>query len=137
MAAPDHLSKEQFRKAYPPGRHDVPIDHVTGLRAHGLYRSTDKLQEDVAANGIKTPIQVGQHYLPWNQKEIAEIDDGHHRLHVAQKLGHSTVPVNVWSEADRNSSPGGKSPWEIPGATPGGNNKPAFDAYEQAHPDWT
>lgn len=51
---------------------------------HHQGENTDRLAEDVAVNGIREPILLGNDGRVW---------DGHHRLAVAVRLGLSEVPV--------------------------------------------
>ena len=59
---------------------DVEFEWLDTHHSERLYR----LAEDVAANGIRTPITLGHDGRVW---------DGHHRLYVAQNLGIDSLPV--------------------------------------------
>lgn len=131
MSAQENLSREQFRQKYnAPGRYDIPVEHLSTLRTHGLYKNIDELKEDISRNGIRTPIQVvhedAPDYLP-DQPPSAVIEDGVHRWTSARELGMKTVPVNVWSTAQlatqrqryrERGYKGPNRPWEEPGSNP-------------------
>jgi ParB-like nuclease domain len=99
--APNPITREQFREMYPPGLHDVPVEHLQALKTHGLYHSIEGLTEEIRRDGIRQPIDVAQEFTPWNHAHTASIADGVHRLAVAERLVHKTVPVHVWSEEEQ------------------------------------
>lgn len=90
----DVLSPHQFAQLYPPGRHDIPIEHLNGLRdSNGRSRTGPRLakvqQGILKEGGIVNPLAVvvGHHG--------ASLVEGHHRHDAAKALGMSHVPVHV------------------------------------------
>jgi len=60
-------------------------EHEFAWLDHHQGEQTDRLAEDVAVNGIREPILLGNDGRVW---------DGHHRLAVAVRLGIDSVPVS-------------------------------------------
>ena len=90
MSARDHLSKPQFMSVKDVGElwsgdHETtgPAKYVT--RNH-LRDNIDSLKEDIAKNGVKTPLEV-------TKDEGGYLLDGHHRYVAARELGMDKVPV--------------------------------------------
>lgn len=90
MSASDHLSPEQFAATYASGMHQIPTDHVWGIRdTEAVDDPSRNLDSKIQADGIKEPLDVavlGGH---------ASLADGHHRLLAAKRLGLTHVPVSV------------------------------------------
>lgn len=69
----------------------VPIEEVLPLKASGGYRTTEqviKLIDNIRANGITSPIELTK-----NPNGEIIINNGNHRLEIANQLGLKEVPI--------------------------------------------
>lgn len=70
---------------------NVPIESILHLKTDGGYRNEQymaELRKDIKANGIKYPIELVK-----NNDGSIEIENGNHRLQVANELGLKEVPI--------------------------------------------
>lgn len=93
MSASNHINQKQLRNLIagdfaPHGFDEYPIrvgqlvrEDVTMFSDSDHY---DTLRDDIAKNGIKTPLSIHKNRLV----------DGHHRAVIAQELGLPKIPVN-------------------------------------------
>lgn len=71
----------------------IPVQDILPLKTDGGGRTTEqnqRLKEDIQKNGIKNPIELVQ-----NSDGSYEIENGNHRLQIAQELGIKEVPVTL------------------------------------------
>lgn len=70
---------------------NIPIEDVLPLKTDGGYRNEQqmsKLREDIKKNSITNPIELVR-----NSDGSIEIENGNHRLQIANELGLKEVPV--------------------------------------------
>lgn len=73
-----------------------PIQKILSLQGNGGYRTQeqiDTLREDIKQNGIQKPIELTK-----NKDGQIIINDGNHRLAIANELGMQQVPVKYLDE---------------------------------------
>jgi len=69
----------------------LPTEALTKYRQYDIPAGTHKaLESDIAQHGIREPIE-----LSIDNMGHAHISEGNHRLAMAQRLGHETVPVRI------------------------------------------
>ncbi len=82
---------------------NVPIEDLLPLKTDGGYRNEKQnatLRENIKKNGITTPIELIR-----NNDGSIEIENGNHRLQIANELGLKEVPVkfvNSWENIGIN-----------------------------------
>lgn len=79
-----------------------PIQKILSLQNNGGYRTQeqiDTLREDIKQNGIQKPIELTK-----NKDGQIIINDGNHRLAIANELGIQQVPVKYLDEGIENIS---------------------------------
>ena len=72
---------------------NININDISNLISQGGYRTEEqinRLKEDIKKNGITTPIEIYRK----NDGTIA-IENGNHRLKIAQELGIKDIPVKM------------------------------------------
>lgn len=80
---------QDFMKQRPV--YEVQIEKILPYLTRGGHRETEKvekLRENIKKNGIKKPVE-----LMTNSKGEIVINDGNHRLQIAQELGIKNIPV--------------------------------------------
>lgn len=80
----------------------VDINEVLPLKGNGGYRSEEQivnLENNIRANGIQNPIEIMK-----RQDGSLSINDGNHRLAVAEKFGLKQVPIKYVNDYIENYS---------------------------------
>lgn len=87
------MSPEELRRYYDP-LNDTQLSD-TGSPGH------PDLKAEIAEQGIKYPVDL------YTRGDLAKLEDGHHRLEIAEQLGLDKIPVRVTEEDwDRLVPPG-------------------------------
>ncbi len=94
--AVEYRTKKNMEK-YPQAMR-MPIDEILKYKTRGGYRTENQINnliEDIKEKGIKNPIEIIR-----NEDGTIEINNGNHRLEIAEKLGLKDVPVVYKDYAD-------------------------------------
>lgn len=109
MTARDNLSPDQFMHVADIGKMKSAnmrdggsvSDWNDSYRASNAARYHPGLDADVAANGVRIPLDVG---IAHSDKHESVLYNGHHRYAAAVKAGHTHVPVTTetsWSSKNK------------------------------------
>ena len=89
------LSEHQFHEMYPPGRHNVPVEHLNELRDSGGRPRTGDRLEKVRRGIVKEGQIINPLIVVSAEYRGASLVEGHHRHDAAKALGMTHVPVHV------------------------------------------
>jgi hypothetical protein len=81
------LSPEQFAKQYPPGEHEVPVEHLHAIRDPEAVDDPKRAVD--LSGGQREPVEI------WVTGGYASLADGHHRLQAAMKQGIDKLRAKV------------------------------------------